>query len=169
VIDSTEFDFFKPGEICQPFFTRILSGVDGGRAETLTLQGQTIIHLVGVSFGGSGNGYTHVLLGPVEGGLKTLTPFNLTHSNMGGFFVGNLDGNGHSGMVLWDAIWKTGVHYSPHPYQASIYRWDGTQFLTPETASTTQLFDPSPNAFPTKMDLPFRDLTGQSSFKRWMP
>jgi hypothetical protein len=168
-VSGINFVIFERADNCQPLFNGTMNDVDSGRIEVRSMAGTPVVHLVGRRAGGSGDLYRHAILLPRLKIMTLLTPFDLSHTNMGGFFVGDFGHGGGSGIAIWDADWNSGTHYSPHPYQITTYRWDGTRFLPPTTETTKQQYEPSPDDMPEKMNLPFRDQTQQGEFTHLTP
>jgi hypothetical protein len=111
--------------------------------------------------GGSGNGFRHILLAASDNSLRRIDQPDFAHSNMGGFYVGDLGGGRGQGVVVWDAEWKAGAHYDPHPYRFTFYRWNGKSFAAPEVLVTKEAYPATPDAAPTGLGFPFRDQTNQ--------
>jgi hypothetical protein len=111
--------------------------------------------------GGSGNGFRHILLAASDNSLRRIDQPDFAHSNMGGFYVGDLGGGRGQGVVVWDAEWKAGAHYDPHPYRFTFYRWNGKSFTAPEVLITKDSYTATPDAAPKALGFTFRDQTDQ--------
>lgn len=114
--------------------------------------------------GGSGCGYGHTILGYDGSRVRVLNRMQLGHSNMDGFYVGDLGGRRGPGLAFWIAIWGDGSHYDPHPYRVTIYQWRHGQFSSPSVRITNQRYDPSPDEVVKRLGFTFRDQTGQERF-----
>jgi hypothetical protein len=170
-IGATEFTLFRAGPTptCEVVYRQTFEGYNSGRVETAVLGTMPVVQLIGAAFGASQNSYTHVLLMPTPSGFSRITRFALIHSNMGGFYVGDLGSGRGQGIALWDAIWDSGAHYSPHRYSITFYRWAGSEFLSPERIVTSQEFNPAPNEATVKLGWTVRDQTDQDRFARVLP
>lgn len=84
---------------------------------------------VGVSYGGSDNGWESVAVGAVDGTLRELTEEHLNACDEGGFFYGDLGHGRGFGAVSWNFVWGNESHPAPHQYELKVYKWN------PKTAS----------------------------------
>jgi hypothetical protein len=99
--------------------------------------------------------------------MVPLEPENWSHSNMGGFYLGNFANGRGSGVATWDADWALGEsHYEPHRYVFKFYRRNDSGFGAAETLTPSGLFDPNdPDNPPRSLGLKIRDQTGQQKFR----
>jgi hypothetical protein len=125
------------------------------------LGSQPVVMITTESHGGSGNGFKHVLVAASDNSLSRIDQPDFAHSNMGGFYVGDLGGGRGSGAVVWNAEWNAGAHYDPHPYRFTFYRWNGKSFAAPEVLVTKEAYPAKPDAAPTALGFTFRDQTNQ--------
>lgn len=168
-IGAVAFTLFKPGPDCDWAYNQVVEGIDSGRIETVALGSTTLVHLVGVSFGGSGDNYTHFVLAPTPDGFMPAVASALQHSNMGGLHIGVLSNGHRPGVTIWDAIWDSGTHYSPHRYAVTFYAWSGTAFDLPRRNATSFEVDAEPAALPARLGWQGGDQTRQDSFARVVP
>lgn len=161
------------GSECRLLFKQTFSDATEVRFETRRLGALPLLAVTALEPGGSGNNFKHVLLA-YEGGIRPLAPMDLQHSNMGGFYVGELGRGRGPGLVLWDAIWEDGAHYAPHRYRVTTYRWraediegsGGHQeaFIGPSEETTKQHIDPDPDVVARLLRFGFRDTTKPQRF-----
>ena len=95
--------------------------------------------------------------------VRVLAPMRFGHSNMGGFFAGDLGQHRGWGIVQWDAIWDDDWHYAPHRYQVTRYRWNGHALVGPTVMTTRRKFEPDPNAVAKALGWPV-DRTSPDKF-----
>lgn len=168
-IGAVAFTLYRPGQECEWAYNQVVEEVDSGRIETTALGGTTLVHLIGASFGGSGNGYTHFVLTPTQDGFTPAITSALKHSNMGGHHIGVLGGGSKPRVTVWDAIWDSGAHYDPHKYSVTSYPWSGAAFDLPRRTTTSFEVDAEPDALPVRLGWQGRDQTGQDRFARIVP
>lgn len=153
---------------CGPVHRQMYGNAAMLRFETARLGGETMLHAVAFYPGGSGHSYRHDLLqlGGWGGELVGVAPMPMVHSNMGGYFVGDLGGARGDGIAMWGADWGSGEsHYAPHFADMILYRWDGTGFAGPERLRTAEKVAAEPDAAPEALGLPFRDSTRPEVFE----
>lgn len=153
---------------CGPVHRQMFGNAAMLRFETARLGGEAMLHAVAFYPGGSGHSYRHDLLrlGGWGGELVPLAPMPLIHSNMGGFFAGDLGGTRGDGIAMWSADWASGEsHYEPHFADMVLYRWDGRGFAGPERLRTAGKVEAVPDAAPEALGLPFRDATRPEVFE----
>lgn len=150
---------------CVPVLRRSFAQASLLRFEEARLGDQPLLHIVARYPGGSGERFRHhlLVLDP-SSDPQELAPGDLSHSNMGGFFVGDLgDGRG-PGVATWDAQWNEGAHYDPHPARMILYRWNDRGFAGPERLDTAGPVAPEPDAAPIALRLSFRDSSRPDAF-----
>jgi hypothetical protein len=115
-------------------------GTDTAKTTAIDLPWLRAVDVIGRQQGGSGATFFHSIIQIKNGVLSLVSPQGLKHSNMGGFYVGefNIHGN-HRGLIVWDALWNGGTHYSEHPYVITYYLWRGGSFSAYERATTGKL------------------------------
>ncbi len=148
--------------VCRVAFQRSYDG-DSARVRAVTLQSRAIVDVVTEGHGGSGNGFDHHLLLNGKDRVAPIETPDFSHTNMGGFYLGDLGQGRGEGAVVWDAIWSAEdqTHYSPHRYSFTFYRWNGGGFEKLEEVRTSTKFDPDPDAAAKGAGYGFRDQTGQ--------
>jgi len=162
------------GPDCRILFQKSFGVSTEVRFETRRLGTVPVLVVTALQPGGSGDNFEHLVLA-YDDGIRPLAPMDLQHSNMGGFFIGELGRGRGPGLVLWDAIWEDGAHYSPHRYRVTTYRWRAESvansrwrpgaFLGPSEVMTKQRLDPDPDAVARALGLGFRDLTKPRRFR----
>ena len=168
-IGAVAFTLFKPGLDCEWAYNQVVEGINSGRIETVAFGGTTFVHPIGVSFGGSGNGYTHFVLAPTQDGFTPAIASALKHSNMGSLHIGVLGTGYKPGLTIWDAIWNSGTHYDPHRCSVTFYPWSSTAFDASQRTATSFEVDAEPDALPVRLGWQGRDQTGQNRFARIVP
>lgn len=83
-----------------------------------------VVFVVAVTPGGSGHGFSAMLIGEVGGRLKVLNEETLFADNQSGIHVGALGGRAGAGAAVWRPMWEDGGHYAPHRYEVTLYRFD---------------------------------------------
>jgi hypothetical protein len=78
---------------------------------------------VGVTYGGSDDGWKSVAVGAINGELRELTSERLGACDEGGFYYGDLGRGRGFGAVSWDFIWGDEAHPDPHQYELKVYKW----------------------------------------------
>lgn len=154
-------------EDCRPVYRQSFSDASVLRFEPASLGGETFLHVVAFYPGGSGHLYRHQLLrfDTLRGELRPLAPLALGHTNMGGFFVGDLGPGRGPGIALWDADWQLDEgHYEPHRVNMTLYRWSDNRFAGPELLVTPGKVEAEPDAGPAALGLPIRDMSGHDLF-----
>jgi len=135
----------------------------------ISLGGKDMLLLTAFYPGGSGCGYRHLILKYGDdypgGSVLPLAPMDLGHSNMGGFFAGDLGGGQGSGVAVWTPIWDDGEsHYAAHRYQVITYRWTDDRLTGPTVTTSDAKVEAAPDAAAKALGLPYRDQTGQERF-----
>jgi hypothetical protein len=150
---------------CIPVLRRTFPQASLLRFEETRLGDQPLLHVVARYPGGSGELFRHhlIILDPLTDSQE-LAPRDLAHTNMGGFFVGDLGEGRGPGIALWDAEWNEGAHYDPHPARMFIYRWNDHGFVGPEQLDTAGPVAAEPDAAPRAFGLGFRDSSGPDAF-----
>lgn len=155
------------GAGCRVVFSQMFDQAMSSRFSRAALGQQSFLVLTAFYAGGSGCGYRHVVLKvntEYPGGLIAMAPMDLSHSNMDGFYVGDLGARG-LGLVMWEAVWARGEsHYERHRYKLVIYRWREGRFVGPTIMTTKARFEPSPKAVAKRLGLGFDDMTDQKAF-----
>jgi hypothetical protein len=150
-------DFFSSG--CRTLYAITMRG-DGALVRPIEMDKGDFLLVTADDHGGSGSTLTHALLEITPAGVKRIDLPDFQHSNMGGFFSGDLGKGAGPGAVVWDADWNSGTHYDLHPYTFVYYRWAGGKFTFLRKMTTTRSFDPTdPDAAPQALGLSFRDLS----------
>jgi hypothetical protein len=80
---------------------------------------------VGLSHGGSDNGYFLTVFGEVGGKIVRLNEKPMVASVQGGYYLGHLNTKLDYGLAVWNFVWGDGPHYSQHKYEIEIYRMQG--------------------------------------------
>jgi hypothetical protein len=133
---------------------------DGALVRPIVLDGDNFLLVTAADHGGSGSMLTHVLLEVTSAGLKRIGLPDVRHSNMGGFFVGDLGKGIGAGAVVWEADWTAGRHYDPHPYTFVYYRWVNSKFTLLRKMTTVRSYESSnPDAVIKGLGLGFGDLS----------
>lgn len=162
-VSQTDLLIWTPG--CTLAYRQTFGGAPLLRFEEARLGTGELLHVIALYPGGSGSRLQHLLLAmDVLTDPQPLAPISLAHSNMGGFFVGDLGAGRGPGIALWDAEWSDGGHYSPHPATLIMYRWRGGHFIGPERLRTRGHVPAEPDAAPAALGLPFRDSTRDDLF-----
>ena len=104
--------------------------------------------------GGSGCGLNHALI-DLSDRPSGIAPTALRHDNMSAMFVGDLGQRRGAGLVMMQALWEGGPHYSPHRYRIVRYRWTDEHFIGPTTTITEKKFSPIPEEVAAQLGLPF--------------
>jgi len=165
--ESSRLEVFD--EACRRLHLQVFDASTETRLATGRLGDLPILVATALRPGGSGCGYEQVVLG-FEDSLFALAPRRLDHSNMDGFFIGDLDGGRGPGLMLWEAIWADGEsHYAPHAYRLTRYRWADHGFVGPETVITTERHAGSPDEVAKALGLPFADQTDPKRFTLSLP
>jgi hypothetical protein len=150
---------------CIPVLRRTFPQASLLRFEEARLGDQPLLHVVARYPGGSGELFRHhlIVLDPLSD-PQELAPRDLAHTNMGGFFVGDLGEGRGPGIAIWDAEWNEGAHYDPHPARMFIYRWSDRGFHGPERLDTAEPVAAEPDAAPLALGLRFRDSSRPEAF-----
>jgi len=84
-----------------------------------------LVVAVMTSPGGSDSYWEATAVGVVDGSLEVLTYEELSTSEQGGFFFGDLGGGRGTGAAQWEFIWGEGEgHYGEHQYEVKLYKWN---------------------------------------------
>ncbi len=134
---------------------------DSARTDAEELGSAPIVDVIVESHGGSGDGFNHYLLRSVKDGLHEVQAPDFSHTNMGGFYIGDLGKGRGLGAVVWDAMWDDGSHYDPHRYKFTFYRWTGSTFGKPEVIETPGKIEPEANVAAKTAGFSFSDQTRQ--------
>jgi hypothetical protein len=140
---------------CELLFQQEFEGTTEINLTTITLGKTPMLVATMLSPGGSGCGLYHILLA-YDGYPRIFAPTDLSHDNMGGFFVGDLGRGRGPGLVLFDALWGSGSHYDPHPYRVWTYRWKDQRFVGPVVLETKPM-TPDPKQVAKALGYPFSD------------
>jgi hypothetical protein len=126
-----------------------------GRIDALDFSWFQGFDAVTEQFGGSGSGFKHRIFARIGSKFVDVTPSQIGHNNMGGFFFGPLGNGRGNGFVIWEADWTDGAHYDPHPYSATFYEWDGSAFHKAGEISNPKKYEiPFPVPAPDFIGLP---------------
>jgi len=135
--------------------------MDSARVRPGLLGAQPVVDIITEHHGGSGDQFAHRLFAVDGDALRAIAAPPLEHSNMGGFFVGDLGRGRGVGVALWDADWNGGGHYAPHRYQLRYFIWRNGRLEAVPMIETRRKIEPDPDKAARAMALPFRDQTGQ--------
>jgi hypothetical protein len=145
------------GAGCRTVYEIAMRG-SGAVVRPINSGGRSFLLVTSEERGGSGSLLTHSLLEFGHGGLKQIALPVAQHSNMGGFFFGDLGRRDGLGTVIWDANWSDGAHYAPHPYTFRYYHLKGQKFILSREITTPGRYDPtSPDDAPEGLGLGFMD------------
>lgn len=158
------------GRNCEPVFSQRFEDATKVLFSEQLLGKQPILFVTAFVPGGSGAGFDHTLLAYggemfAEDGVLSLAPMSLNQGNMDGIFVGDLGRGRGPGLVMWNALWKSGeAHYQAHQYEIVSYRWRNARFVGPNVRTTKRKFDPDPDDVARRLGLGLKDMTQQSRF-----
>lgn len=101
-------------------------------------------------------------VGVVDGSLEVLTYEELSTSEQGGFFFGDLGGGRGTGAAQWEYVSGEGEgHYGEHQYEVKLYKWNPkkARFEWSEVLRTTGEFSSGVAAL-RSLGLRFDDIRG---------
>jgi hypothetical protein len=159
------------GSPCNVIFTQQFDDATKVLFSGARLGEQPILFVTAFRPGGSGAGFTHLLLAYggnlwPEDNVESLAPTSLNQGNMDGIFVGDLGRRRGPGLVMWNAQWDgQEAHYEPHHYEIVTYRWRNGRFVGPDVRTTKRKYDPGdPNQVARRVGLGVHDMTEQNRF-----
>jgi hypothetical protein len=88
----------------------------------------SVIVAVAGSPGGSDSRFESTIIGVVNGRIQDLFPKHLFSNIQGAFCIERSSNSDSTQIVLWKEIWGKEIHYAPHRYCATVFRWNGSCF-----------------------------------------
>lgn len=94
-----------------------------------------------VAAGGSNSLFQTMLLVKRGKGWRNLLPKPAETLIAGGVGIGDLGGKRGLGVAVWQDLPGPGANVDPHPFRATLYRWQGNSLAAPQVIRTKRTYD----------------------------
>jgi len=103
--------------------------------------GVPILLASAVAAGGSNSLFQTMLLVKRDTGWSDLLPKPAETLIAGGIGIGDLGAKRGLGVAVWQDLPGPGANVDPHPFRATLYRWQGNSLAAPQVIRTKRTYD----------------------------